>query len=80
MEFTIQLHSMQDIQDLVDIATLRPFEVIVSNCQVRVRGRNFMSLFSLDINQPLTISADCSPEEFDRLKQDAARFIVSKPN
>ena len=78
MEFTVQLHSMQDIQDLVDIATARPFEVTLSNHQVQASGRNFMSMFSLDISQPLSVTADCTEAEFLQLKQEASRFLVQK--
>ena len=76
MEFRIQLRSAQDVEDFVSIATRRSFPVNVSNHQHTVNGKNFMEMFSLDVSRVLWVTAQCSGEEFEALKRDAARFLV----
>ena len=78
MEFRIQLHSAQDVQEFVSIATRRAFPVHVSNNehQHRVNGKNFMAMFSLDVRQPLWVCPECDEAEYHLLKWDAGRFTL----
>ena len=76
MEFRIQLRSVQDVQDFVDIATRRDFPVMVSNHQHSVNGKNFMEMFSLDVSKPLWVCPECSEEEYHLLKWDSGRFTI----
>ena len=78
MEFRIQLHSAQDVQEFVSIATRRAFPVRVSNNehQHHVNGKNFMEMFSLDVSQPLWVCPDCDEAEYHLLKWDTGRFTL----
>ncbi|MBQ6719376.1 MAG: hypothetical protein IJN20_03375 [Oscillospiraceae bacterium] len=76
MEFRIQLHSVQDVEEFVSIATRRAFPVIVTNHQHQVNGKNFMEMFSLDVSQPLWVRPECDEAEYHLLKWDAGRFTL----
>ena len=54
-EFTIQLHSLQDVQEFVNIACTCPFQVTVGNESQRIDGKDFMGMFSLDLRGPLVL-------------------------
>ena len=73
-EFEIVLRSVQDVQEFVALATKRSFAVQISDGRHRVNGKSFMEMFCLDFSAPITARLDCSQEEFDRFRQDAARF------
>ena len=62
-QFDIVLHSFQDVQDFVEIATIQPFRVLVGNDRARVNAKSFMGMFSLDYSQPIPVRAACSDEE-----------------
>ena len=75
-EFTIQIHSVQDVQAFVALSTSRPFPVWVGNEHHQVSGKSFMELCCLDYSRPLRAIADCSDEEFQSFLRDADRFLV----
>ena len=75
-EFEIQLHSVQDVQAFVALATSRVFPVMVGNATHQVNGKSFMEMFSLNFRLPLKASVECSEEEFRQLLLDADRFLV----
>ena len=75
-EFTIQIHSVQDVQAFVDLSTSRAFPVWVGNEHHQVNGKNFMEVCCLDFSHPLWASVDCSEEEFQHFLRDAQRFLV----
>lgn len=75
-QFDIVLHSFQDVQDFVEIATIQPFRVLVGNDRARVNAKSFMGMFSLDYSQPIPVRADCSDEECQQFKSIAARFLA----
>ena len=75
-QFDIVLHSFQDVQDFVEIATIQPFRVLVGNDRARVNAKSFMGMFSLDYSQPIPVRADCSEEECTQFKQAAAKFLA----
>ena len=74
MEFQVRLTCVQDVLDFVALATARPFPITVGDRRHRVDGKNFMEMFCLDFSAPITARLDCAQEEFDRFRQDAARF------
>ncbi len=76
MEFEIQLTSVKDVQEFVALATSKPFPVTVGNTRHRVNGKSFMEMFCLDFSFPLTARAECSQEDFDSFRKDAARFAA----
>ena len=76
MEFQVKLRSVQQVQEFVDLATARPFPLWVSDSRHRVNGKSFMEMFCLNFSHQLTVTADCSQEALDLLKQDMAHFLV----
>lgn len=77
-EFVIRLSSVQDVQAFVALATTRPFSVSVDDGRRQVNGKSFMEMFCLNFSRPLTISAQCSQEEFDLLRTDASAFLAEQ--
>ena len=75
-EFWIRLHSMEDVEEFVAIATSRVFPICVRDNQHKIRGGSFMEMFCLDFNQPLQVVAQCSEEELAALCNDARKFLV----
>ena len=76
-QFQIRLQSVQDVQEFVNLATTMGFPVTVSDRIHRVDGECFMEMFCLDLTHPLTVSARCTDEEFQRLYEQARRFLAS---
>ena len=77
MEFQVRLTCVQDVLDFVTLATSRPFPISVGDHHHRVNGKSFMELFCLDFSMPITAHLECSPEEFQCFRQEAARFEVT---
>lgn len=75
-EFWIRLHSMEDVQEFVALATSRAFPICVRDEQHKIRGGSFMEMFCLDFSQPLRVVAQCSDEELAELCADAQKFLV----
>ena len=76
MEFQVRLTCVQDVLDFVTLATARPFPVSVGDRRHRVNGKSFMEMFCLDFRAPVTVRMDCTREEFEAFRADAARFEV----
>ncbi len=74
--FDIFLHSFEDVQDFVELATVQPFRILVGNDRTRVNAKSFMGMFSLDYSMPLQVRMDCTEEECERFKAAAARFLA----
>ena len=75
-EFWIRLHSMEDVEEFVAIATSRAFPICVRDNHHEIRGGSFMEMFCLDFRAPVTVRMDCTREEFEAFRADAARFEV----
>ena len=75
-EFEVRLRSVQDVQEFVAIATEQPFPVFVGNGSYKVDAKCFMEMFCLDFTRPLIATADCTKEEFLRLRAAADTFAV----
>lgn len=76
MEFQVRLTCVQDVLDFVTLATARPFPISVGDRRHRVDGKSFMEMFCLDFRAPVTVRMDCTREEFEAFRADAARFEV----
>ena len=76
MEFQVRLTCVQDVLDFVTLATARPFPISVGDRRNRVNGKSFMEMFCLDFRAPVTVRMDCTREEFEAFRADAARFEV----
>jgi len=75
-EFEIRIKSVQDVLSFVDLATSRPFPVLVGNDTHRVNGKSFMEMFCLNFSRPLTASMDCTEEEYQQFLRDAELLLV----
>ena len=75
-EFWIRLHSMEDVEEFVAIATSRAFPICVRDNHHKIRGGSFMEMFCLDFNQPLRVVAECSEEELHAFCAEVDRFLV----
>ena len=76
MEFQIHLKSVQDILAFVSLSTSRSFPITVGNQKHQVNAKSFLGLFCLNWKTPMTVTAECTPEEFAIFHQDAQRFVV----
>ena len=76
-QFDITLHSFQDVQEFVEIATVQPFRVLVGSNQVLVNAKSFMGMFSVDYSTPVHVRADCTDEENRRFQEAVARFLAT---
>ena len=72
----VRLHSMEDVEEVVAIATSRSFPICIRDNQHKIRGGSFMEMFCLDFNQPLRVVAQCSDQELEALCNDARKFLV----
>jgi len=75
-QIEIQLNSVQDVMDFVTLATSRAFPIRVGNSRHQVNGKSFMEMFCLNLREPLTVTFQCSDEEYDALCAAADRFMV----
>ena len=75
-QFEIRVGSVKDVLAFVSLATKRSFPITVGTERHQVNGKSFMEMFSLNFRMPLTVTANCSEEEFAALLEDADRFVV----
>ena len=75
-QFDVFLHSFEDVHDFVEIATVQPFRILIGNDRTRVNAKSFMGMFSLDLNAPVQVRADCTDEQYIRFQLAADRFLV----
>ena len=75
-QFDVFLHSFEDVQDFVELATVQPFRILVGNDRTRVNAKSFMGMFSLDFHAPVQVRADCTDEQYTRFQLAADRFLV----
>lgn len=75
-EFSIMIRSLQDVQDFVSITIGKSFDVQVGNDMQCIDGKDFMGMFSLDYRYPQRVRADCSEEEFECFRREAAAWII----
>ena len=74
-DFEIRLRSVQQVLSFVCLATSRSFPVYVSGKHHRVNGKSFMEMFSLNLRRPVTVSLQCTQEEYDAFLQDAEPYL-----
>ena len=77
-EFAIQLRSVQDVQEFVDIATTKPFVIHVCDDYRRVNGKSFMEMFCLNFSSRLTVQSEGYDWEVDQLLREIQRFLVNE--
>ena len=73
-QFNISIGSFRQVQAFVKLAAGQPFEVLVGNEKHQVHGKNFFSMFSLDLKRPVCVQVNCSQEEFLCFQQEAVKI------
>ena len=76
-EFSITIHSFQEVRAFVSLAMVQPFDVLVGNDRQQVNGKNFMGMFSLDFHRPLLVQVNCDDDSFCRFRQKARELFAS---
>jgi hypothetical protein len=74
-EFEIRLRSVQEVQEFVDLATTKPFEIQVCDGYHRVNAKSFMEMFCLNFNNQLRVLSEGYDWEFEQFLRDAQRFM-----
>ena len=75
-EFHISLHSFQDVQEFISLATVQPFAVLVGNDIQQVNGKSFIGMVSLDYSRPLRVCADCDSQALSSFQKIVAKFLA----
>ena len=75
-EFDIRLRSVQDVHDFVNLASSKPFTILVCDGYCRVNGKSFTEMFSLNFNNQLRVMSEGYDWEYEQLLRDAQRFMV----
>lgn len=74
-EFNISLHSFQDVQEFISLATVQPFPVLVGNDVQQVNAKSFIGMVSLDFSRPLQVKADCDNQALHTFQQRVCKFL-----
>ena len=77
-EFKIRLRSVQEVQEFVDLATVKPFVIEVCDDSHCVNAKSFMEMFSLNFSNCLTVKSEGYDWEFDQFIRDAQRFLANE--
>ena len=75
-EFSIYLHSFQELREFTVLASVQPFRVLVGNDHQLVNGKGFIGMVSLDCDGPLKVRCDCDNESLLAFQNQASRFLV----
>jgi hypothetical protein len=75
-QFDIELHSFDEVQEFVEVATVQPFRVVVGNDRTLVNAKSFMGMFTLDHHRPLRVTVRCSEEEFGRFREQTKKIFM----
>ena len=74
-EFNISLHSFQEVQEFISLATVQPFAVLVGNDMQQVNAKSFIGMVSLDFSRPLRVKADCDLQTLRSFQQKVCKFL-----
>ena len=76
-EFEISLHSFQEVQEFISLATVQPFPVLVGNDVQQVNGKSFIGMVSLDYSRPLQVQADCDSNMLETFQNVVRKFLCN---
>ena len=65
----IQLHSINDVKEFVNTATLADFEIDLVSGRYTVDAKSIMGIFSLDIRKPICLNIN-TEENTDKTLQN----------
>ncbi len=72
----IQLTSIQDVRDFVNLMTAQTMEVDLTSGRYTVDAKSIMGIFSLDLLSPILLTAH--GDDCDKLMKDVAPFVVKE--
>ena len=75
-KFNIVLHSFQEVQEFISLATVQPFPILVGNEAQQVNGKSFIGMVSLDYSRPLQVHADCNVQALQTFQNMVCKFMV----
>ena len=75
-EFMVCLHSVQEVQEFVGLATTMGFPVQVEDGHHRVDGDSFMEMCCLDYYRPLTVICQCDDVQLETFRTAAKRYLA----
>lgn len=70
----IQLKTINDVKDFVNIASKYDFEIDLSSGRYIVDAKSIMGIFSLDLSKPINV--EISSKNSEKFFEDIERFIV----
>ena len=73
-KITIQLSSIQDVREFVDVVTRYDMEIDLTSGRYIVDAKSIMGIFSLDLMKPIgmTIHSD----DCEKILTDVKKFII----
>ena len=75
-KFNIRIHSFQEVQEFITLATVQPFPVLVGNDVQQVNGKSFIGMVSLDYSRPLLVQADCDESAVTKFQKVISKFLA----
>jgi len=72
--FNIQLKTIDDVKDFVNIVNKYDFDVDLSTGRYVVDAKSIMGIFSLDLSKPIKV--DVYSDDCDAFYDEVKRFIV----
>ncbi len=75
-EFTVQFSSLADVMRFVSLSTKMGFPIMVGSESYHVNGTSFMGMFTLNWSKPQRVRAQCTNEEAEYFRQEAAHFLA----
>ena len=76
-EMTIRLGSFQEVRDLSAVAGKMNFPVRITDGHREGNAKSLMSMFGLNLRQPLFVQLDCDEDDFEVFRTLAGRFEVT---
>lgn len=75
-EFTVQFSSLADVMRFVALSTKMGFPIMVGSESYHVNGTSFMGMFTLNWSKPQHVRAQCTKEEAECFRREAAQFLA----
>lgn len=72
----IQLTSIQDVRDFVNLMATQTMDVDLTSGRYTVDAKSIMGIFSLDLLQPITLTAH--GDDCDALMNAIAKFLIKE--
>ncbi len=74
-EFNMNIHTFEQVQNFVALATAQPFDVSVGNAYQKIDGKDLMGMFSLDFTRPLKVTVSCGQDAFSAFRANVQELL-----